>query len=117
MYSPKNNGKKNLFSQGNDSQLELFRIQTSAEVAKKLAKKQKKARKKAKEAGGEEDAGDVTTDDPTLEISDEIMKMTAVKMSGKIRAFDCFQEQTDQIKVNLYVRDNGNIKKGVIRKN
>lgn len=70
-------------------------METEAESAKRLQRKQKKAKRKAKEAGLDE-----PSQEQSLSVTDQIIKMTAVKMSGKLHAFDCFLENANELKVS-----------------
>ena len=65
---------------------------------RRLQKKQKKARKKAKETPAE---GDVAADGGhvTLTLDEEVVRATSVRFAGKVRAFDCYQDKDDSLKV------------------
>uniref|UniRef100_A0A665X6N7 WD repeat-containing protein 3 n=1 Tax=Echeneis naucrates TaxID=173247 RepID=A0A665X6N7_ECHNA len=85
---------------GNDSALELFTVLSEEEVQKKMAKKLKKAKKKA-EAG--EDASE-----PAVEraLKDEIIRLTNIKASAKIRWVDCLSCAGGELKVAMLLQNN-----------
>ncbi|KAG7240373.1 hypothetical protein INR49_026944 [Caranx melampygus] len=90
---------------GNDSVLELFTVLSEEEVQKKMSKKLKKAKKKAAKAqeDGAEEAGE-----PVVEkmLKDEIIRLTNIKASAKIRWVDCLSCAGGELKVALLLQNN-----------
>ncbi|KAM3861701.1 WD repeat-containing protein 3 [Diretmus argenteus] len=86
---------------GNDSVLEIFTVLSEDEVEKKMAKKLKKAKKKAAKA---ED----TAEDPVVQkmLKDEILRLTNIKASAKIRWVDCLSCAGGELKVVLLLQNN-----------
>ncbi|XP_068185981.1 WD repeat-containing protein 3 [Antennarius striatus] len=90
---------------GNDSILELFTVLSEQEVQRRMTKKLKKAKKKAAKAqgdGGEEGA------EPVVErsLKDEILKLTNIKASAKIRWAECVSCAGGELKVALLLQNN-----------
>lgn len=87
---------------GNDSVLELFTVLSEGEVQKRMTKKQKKATKKAAKSQGEE------SEEPVVErmLQDEILRLTNVKASAKIRWVDCLTCAGGELKVALLLQNN-----------
>lgn len=90
---------------GNDSVLELFTVLSEEEVNKKMTKKLKKAKKKAAKA--QEDA-DKAVEEPVVEkaLKDEIIRLTNIKASSKIRWVDCLSCAGGELKVALLLQNN-----------
>lgn len=90
---------------GNDSVLELFTVLSEPEVQKMMAKKLKKAKKKAAKA--QEDAGEEAAE-PVVErmLKDEIIRLTNIKASAKIRWVDCLSCVGGELKVALLLQNN-----------
>lgn len=90
---------------GNDSVLELFTVLSGEEIEKKMAKKMKKAKKKAAKAQG--DAVEEATE-PVVEqtLKDEIMRLTNIKASSKIRWVTCLSGAGGELKVALLLQNN-----------
>ncbi|XP_061580389.1 WD repeat-containing protein 3 [Cololabis saira] len=94
---------------GNDSILELFTVQSEKEVQTKMSKKLKKAKKRAAKA--QEDAGEQTeeqTEEPVVErtLEDEIIRLTNIRASAKIRSVDCLSCAGGELKVALLLQNN-----------
>ena len=70
---------------------------TPEEARVRLQRKTKKAKRKAKEAGLDEPS----PTDTELTLTDQISKLTRIKMSGKLRSFDCHIGQSDDAQVCL----------------
>lgn len=90
---------------GNNSVLELFTVLSEEEVKKKMMKKLKKAKKKAAKA--QEDAGEEAAE-PVVErmLKDEIIRLTNIKASAKIRWADCLSCTGGELKVALLLQNN-----------
>ncbi|XP_041858457.1 WD repeat-containing protein 3 [Melanotaenia boesemani] len=90
---------------GNDSVLEVFTVLSEEEVQRKMTKKLKKAKKKAAKA--QEDAGEQTAE-PVVErmLKDEIIRLTNIKASAKIRWVDCLSCAGGELKVALLLQNN-----------
>lgn len=90
---------------GNDSVLELFTVLSEEEVQKKMTKKLKKAKKKAAKA--QEDAGEEAAE-PVVErmLKDEIIRLTNIKASAKIRWAECLSCAGGELKVALLLQNN-----------
>ncbi|XP_035533090.1 WD repeat-containing protein 3 [Morone saxatilis] len=90
---------------GNDSILELFTVLSEEEVQKKMTKKLKKAKKKAAKA--QEDAGEEAAE-PVVErmLKDEIIRLTNIKASAKIRWVECLSCVGGELKVALLLQNN-----------
>uniref|UniRef100_A0A8C9Y473 WD repeat-containing protein 3 n=1 Tax=Sander lucioperca TaxID=283035 RepID=A0A8C9Y473_SANLU len=90
---------------GNDSVLELFTVLSEEEVQKKMTKKLKKAKKKA--AKSQEDACEEAAE-PVVErtLKDEILRLTNIKASSKIRWVDCLSCAGGELKVALLLQNN-----------
>uniref|UniRef100_A0A3P9LKL7 WD repeat-containing protein 3 n=1 Tax=Oryzias latipes TaxID=8090 RepID=A0A3P9LKL7_ORYLA len=90
---------------GNDAVLELFTVLTEEEVQRKMTKKMKKARKKAAKA--QEEAGGAAAE-PVVErtLKDEIIRLTNIKASAKIRWVDCLSGAGGELKVALLLQNN-----------
>uniref|UniRef100_A0A3Q3E665 WD repeat-containing protein 3 n=1 Tax=Hippocampus comes TaxID=109280 RepID=A0A3Q3E665_HIPCM len=86
---------------GNDAILEVFVVQSEEEVRKKMAKKLKKAKKKAASADG---AGEEPPPERTLR--DEIVRLSNIKASSKIRWADCLSCAGGELKVALLLQNN-----------
>uniref|UniRef100_A0A671UDX3 WD repeat-containing protein 3 n=1 Tax=Sparus aurata TaxID=8175 RepID=A0A671UDX3_SPAAU len=86
---------------GNDSVLELFTVLSEEEVQKKMTKKLKKAKKKAEDAGEE-------AAEPVVErmLKDEIIRLTNIKASAKIRWAECLSCAGGELKVALLLQNN-----------
>ncbi|XP_034042043.1 WD repeat-containing protein 3 [Thalassophryne amazonica] len=89
---------------GNDSVLELFTVLSEEEVQKKMTKKLKKAQKKIAKA---QDGADKTAE-PVVErkLKDEIIRLTNIKASAKIRWVDCLACSGGELKVALLLQNN-----------
>uniref|UniRef100_A0A3Q3AYF8 WD repeat-containing protein 3 n=1 Tax=Kryptolebias marmoratus TaxID=37003 RepID=A0A3Q3AYF8_KRYMA len=87
---------KVLACHGDDSVLELFTVLSEEEVQRKMNKKLKKAKKKAAKA--QDDAGE-----PVVEraLKDEIIRLTNIKASAKIRSV-----WSGELKVALLLQNN-----------
>ncbi|CAN9498465.1 unnamed protein product [Ophioblennius macclurei] len=87
---------------GNDSILELFTVLSEDEVNKKMSKKLKKAKKKATKSQDDAD------EEPVVEkmLKDEIVRLTNVKASSKIRWVDCLSCAGGELKVALLLQNN-----------
>ncbi|XP_023258035.1 WD repeat-containing protein 3 [Seriola lalandi dorsalis] len=90
---------------GNDSVLELFTVLSEEEVQKKMTKKLKKAKKKAAKA--QEEAAEEAAE-PVVErmLKDEIIRLTNIKASAKIRWADCLSCAGGELKVALLLQNN-----------
>uniref|UniRef100_M4A5Z4 WD repeat-containing protein 3 n=1 Tax=Xiphophorus maculatus TaxID=8083 RepID=M4A5Z4_XIPMA len=90
---------------GNDAVLEVFTVLSEEEVQRKMNKKLKKAKKKA--AKTQEDAGDQTAE-PVVErtLKDEIIRLTNIKASAKIRWVDVLSCAGGELKVALLLQNN-----------
>ncbi|KAM6956002.1 WD repeat-containing protein 3 [Lycodopsis pacificus] len=90
---------------GNDAVLELFTVLSEEEVQKTMTKKLKKAKKKA--AKTQEGAGEEAVE-PVVErmLKDEILKLTKIKASAKIRWVDCLSCAGGELKVALLLQNN-----------
>lgn len=86
---------------GNDSVLELFAVLPEAEVQRKMSAKLKKAKKKAAKAQGE-------APEPAVErtLKDEIVRLTNIKASAKIRWAACLSCAGGELKVALLLQNN-----------
>ncbi|PWA15611.1 hypothetical protein CCH79_00018459, partial [Gambusia affinis] len=91
--------------EGNDAVLEVFTVLSEEEVQRKMNKKLKKAKKKA--AKTQEDAGDQTAE-PVVErtLKDEIIRLTNIKASAKIRWVDILSCAGGELKVALLLQNN-----------
>ncbi|KAK5890047.1 hypothetical protein CesoFtcFv8_013616 [Champsocephalus esox] len=92
---------------GNDSVLEIFTVLSEEEVQKKMTKKTKKAKKKAakaQEEAAEEEEAAVPLVERTLK--DEILRLTKIKASAKIRWVDCLSCVGGELKVALLLQNN-----------
>uniref|UniRef100_A0A1A8G6Z8 WD repeat-containing protein 3 n=2 Tax=Nothobranchius korthausae TaxID=1143690 RepID=A0A1A8G6Z8_9TELE len=89
---------------GNDSVLELFSALSEEEVQRKMTKKLKKAKKKA--AKDQDGPGEQT--EPLVErtLKDEILRLTNIKASAKIRWVDCLSCAGGELKVALLLQNN-----------
>ncbi|KAL6100411.1 wdr3 [Pungitius sinensis] len=85
---------------GNDSVLELFTVLEEEEVQRRMTKKQKKAQKKAARTPG--DAGE----EAKRTLTDEILRLTNVKASAKIRWADVLLCASGELKVALLLQNN-----------
>lgn len=90
---------------GNDAVLELFTVLSKEEIQKKMSKKLKKAKKKAAKA--QEDAAEEEAE-PVVEqtLKDEIIRLTNLKASSKIRWVDCLSFASGELKVALLLQNN-----------
>ncbi|XP_014852216.1 PREDICTED: WD repeat-containing protein 3 [Poecilia mexicana] len=90
---------------GNDAVLEVFTVLSEEEVQRKMNKKLKKAKKKA--AKTQEGAGDQTAE-PVVErtLKDEIIRLTNIKASAKIRWADVLSCAGGELKVALLLQNN-----------
>ncbi|XP_068428637.1 WD repeat-containing protein 3 [Clinocottus analis] len=93
---------------GNDSVLELFTVLSEDEVQKRMTKKTKKAKKKAakaQEAAGSEPAaaGEAAVE---RTLTDEILRLTSIKASDKIRWVDILSCASGELKVALLLQNN-----------
>ncbi|XP_056289590.1 WD repeat-containing protein 3 [Pseudoliparis swirei] len=95
---------------GNDSVLELFSVLPEEEVKKRRAKKMKKALKKAAKAkkAASEGAEPMEEAEPVVErtLQDEIIRLTTIKASAKIRWVDCLSCASGELKVALLLQNN-----------
>ncbi|KAM4558542.1 WD repeat-containing protein 3 [Odontesthes bonariensis] len=91
---------------GSESVLELFTVLSEGDVQRKMTKKLKKAKKKAAKAQ-EEDAGEQKAE-PVVErmLKDEIIRLTSIKASAKIRWVDCLSCAGGELKVALLLQNN-----------
>ncbi|XP_077392236.1 WD repeat-containing protein 3 [Festucalex cinctus] len=92
---------------GNDSILEVFSVLSEAQVRKKMAKKIKKAKKKADKASpADETASEEVHVEMTLK--DEIVRLSDIKASAKIRWADCLWcgGAGGELKVALLLQNN-----------
>uniref|UniRef100_A0A667ZLY8 WD repeat domain 3 n=1 Tax=Myripristis murdjan TaxID=586833 RepID=A0A667ZLY8_9TELE len=90
---------------GSDSVLELFTVLSEQEVQRKMVKKLKKAKKKAAKA--QDGAGEEAAE-PVVEkqLKDEILRLTNIKASAKIRWVDCLSCAGGELKVALLLQNN-----------
>lgn len=90
---------------GNDSVLELFTVLSEEEVQRKMTKKLKKAKKKAAKA--QEETGQEAAE-PVVEktLKDEIIRLTNIKASSKIRWVQCLSCPGGELKVALLLQNN-----------
>uniref|UniRef100_A0A3B3CFR4 WD repeat domain 3 n=1 Tax=Oryzias melastigma TaxID=30732 RepID=A0A3B3CFR4_ORYME len=90
---------------GNDSVLELFTVLSEEEVQRKMNKKMKKAKKKAAKA---QEAAAGGAAEPVVErmLKDEIVRLTNIKASAKIRWADCLSCAGGELKVALLLQNN-----------
>ncbi|XP_053733114.1 WD repeat-containing protein 3 [Synchiropus splendidus] len=90
---------------GNDSILELFTVLSEEEVRKKMTKKLKKAKKKAAKAASD---GDSQEAQPVVErtLTDEIVRLSNIKASAKIRWVDCMSCAGGELKVAMLLQNN-----------
>ncbi|XP_028250264.1 WD repeat-containing protein 3 [Parambassis ranga] len=91
---------------GNDSVLELFTVLSEEEVQRKMTKKLKKAKKKAAKA--QEVADEEAAEEPVVErmLKDEIIRLTNIKASAKIRWVDCLSCAGGELRVALLLQNN-----------
>ncbi|XP_069011169.1 WD repeat-containing protein 3 [Embiotoca jacksoni] len=90
---------------GNDSVLELFTVLSEQEVQRRMNKKLKKAKKKAAKA--QEDAGEETAELVVERVlKDEIIRLTNINASAKIRWVDCLSCAGGELKVALLLQNN-----------
>ncbi|XP_057708429.1 WD repeat-containing protein 3 [Corythoichthys intestinalis] len=89
---------------GNSMILEVFTVLSEDEVRRKMAKKLKKAKKKA--AKNTED--DNEAEEPVVEktLKDEIIRLSNIKASSKIRWADCLSCAGGELKVALLLQNN-----------
>ncbi|KAM9850764.1 WD repeat-containing protein 3 [Aulostomus maculatus] len=90
---------------GNDFILELFTVLSEEEVQKKMGKKLKKARKKAAKA--DNGVGDEPTE-PVVEkkLKDQIINLSKIKASAKIRWAAILSSAGGELKVALLLQNN-----------
>ncbi|KAK6315165.1 hypothetical protein J4Q44_G00146940 [Coregonus suidteri] len=96
---------KVLACHGSDAVLEVFSVLPEDEVERVMAKKLKRAKKKARDAqGAEEDAAP----DPVVErkLANEIVRLTNIKASAKIRWVDCLLCAGGELKVAMLLQNN-----------
>ncbi|KAI4788122.1 hypothetical protein KUCAC02_036056 [Chaenocephalus aceratus] len=95
---------------GNDSVLEIFTVLSEEEVQKKMTKKTKKAKKKAakaqEEAAAEEEEEEAAVPLVERTLKDEILRLTKIKASAKIRWVDCLSCVGGELKVALLLQNN-----------
>ncbi|XP_077473964.1 WD repeat-containing protein 3 [Stigmatopora argus] len=89
---------------GNSPYLELFTLVSEDEVRKKMAKKLRKAKKKA--AKNTENGDEA--EEPAVEKSlmDEMVRLSSIKASHKIRWADCLRCAGNELKVALLLHNN-----------
>ncbi|XP_056321145.1 WD repeat-containing protein 3 [Danio aesculapii] len=94
---------KVLACHGLDATLEVFTVLSEEEIQRKMDRKLKKAKKKAKSQEGGEEASE-----PVVErkLKDEIIKLTNIKASSKIRSMDCLLVPNGEMKVVLLLQNN-----------
>ncbi|XP_077946986.1 WD repeat-containing protein 3 isoform X2 [Gasterosteus aculeatus] len=85
---------------GNDSVLELFTVLEEEEVQQRMTKKQKKAKKKAAKTQGD------AREEAKRTLADEILRLTNVKASAKIRWADVLLCASGELKVALLLQNN-----------
>lgn len=90
---------------GNDAVLEVFTVLSKVEIEKKMSKKLKKAKKKAAKAQDDaaEEAGETMVEQT---LKDEIVRLTNIKASSKIRWVDCLSCAGGELKVALLLQNN-----------
>uniref|UniRef100_A0A4W6G0A0 WD repeat-containing protein 3 n=1 Tax=Lates calcarifer TaxID=8187 RepID=A0A4W6G0A0_LATCA len=88
---------------GNDSVLELFTVLSEEEVQKKMTKKLKKAKKKALKKMQERKQQSRMVE---RMLKDEIIRLTNLKASAKIRWVDCLSCAGGELKVALLLQNN-----------
>ncbi|XP_075704344.1 WD repeat-containing protein 3, partial [Rhinoderma darwinii] len=89
---------------GTDSVLEIFCVLTDDEISKKMERKQKKAKKKInrqEEEGAEQEEPQV---EQTLQ--DEIVKVTNIKASSKIKSCDLLVSARGELRVVVLLQNN-----------
>ncbi|KAM8855469.1 WD repeat-containing protein 3 [Spinachia spinachia] len=89
---------------GNDSVLEIFTVLEEEEVQKRMMKKQKKAKKKAAKTQG--DAGEEAPPQAERTLTDEILRLTNIRASAKIRWADVLLCASGELKVALLLQNN-----------
>ncbi|KAM3935805.1 WD repeat-containing protein 3 [Leptodactylus fuscus] len=82
---------------GTDSVLEVFCVLNEDEIAKKMERKMKKAKKKIKQE-----------EEPQVEqtLQDEIVKMSSIKASSKIKSCDLLVSAKGELKVVVLLQNN-----------
>ncbi|KAL0963596.1 hypothetical protein UPYG_G00308390 [Umbra pygmaea] len=92
---------KILACHGSDAVLEVFRVRTVDEVEKMMATKAKRKAREAKRAEGE-------VQDPVIErkLGDEIVKLTNIMASAKIRWVDCLLCAGGELKLAMLLQNN-----------
>ncbi|XP_053353298.1 WD repeat-containing protein 3 [Clarias gariepinus] len=94
---------KVLACHGLDSTLEIFVVLPEEEIQKKMERKLKKAKKKAKSQDDGADVADIVIE---RKLTDEILKLTSIKASSKIRSVDCRLSPNGEMKVVLLLQNN-----------
>uniref|UniRef100_A0A4W5PIV5 WD repeat-containing protein 3 n=1 Tax=Hucho hucho TaxID=62062 RepID=A0A4W5PIV5_9TELE len=94
---------KILVCHGSDTVLEVFSVLPEDEVERVMAKKLKRAKKKARDAQCAEDAPE-----PVVErkLANEIVRLTNIKASDKIRWVDCLMCVGGELKVAMLLQNN-----------
>lgn len=95
---------KVLVCHGTDAMLEVFTVLPEQEVERRMARKLKRAKKKAKsQEKVEEEALEVVVEKT---LGDEILKLTNIKASSKIRWVDCVMCAEGELRLVLLLQNN-----------
>uniref|UniRef100_A0A3P8XNQ5 WD repeat-containing protein 3 n=1 Tax=Esox lucius TaxID=8010 RepID=A0A3P8XNQ5_ESOLU len=89
---------------GTEAVLEVFSVLPEDEVERVMAKKLKKAKKKARDA----QAAGEDVQDPVVErkLANEIVRLTNIKASAKIRWVDCIMCAGGELKIAMLLQNN-----------
>ncbi|XP_064627988.1 WD repeat-containing protein 3-like [Lineus longissimus] len=71
---------------GNDTVLELLKVETEVQVQRRIQKRQKKARKRMRDSGAPEEVTVSRT------VDDELLRLCETRIKGKIRSFDILKD-------------------------
>ncbi|CAB3977314.1 WD repeat-containing 3 [Paramuricea clavata] len=85
--------------------LELFRVASEDEIKKRVSKRRKKLLKKQR-LQTEEGAEPLVSCDVSAMVEDEFVKLPDLKGTFKIRSFDFFLHENDELKILLLLQNN-----------
>jgi U3 small nucleolar RNA-associated protein 12 len=75
--------------QGADRNIELFKVQSEEEIKKKIARRKRRQREKNKKSkGGKTEEKSVAEENEKSTFADEIVPLTLIKASSKVKSFD-----------------------------
>lgn len=94
--------------QGADRNIEIYKIQTNEEIKKKIARRKRRQREKKKDKKVKEDVEVNDNEEEKVTFADEIIPLTLIKASSKVRSFDFKEDLNKDESFNVMAALNNN---------